>query len=171
MPYTSTYATHWFLSNAKRETSPKKNKNTKSKWDFDQFRTCQRHTIRNHVMSNLHSRLRYSSRLLVRCEQDEVRTNVDTLVQELSIMRQDIRDLLSFFFDSGLIYWHVLESFEMRREQNEYGRWDECTLHTHLVSCCLDVNVNQAFDKTLLENCSNFSYSLFKISRKCSLFF
>ncbi len=53
--------------------------------------------------------------VLVRCEQDEVRTNVEihTLVRESSITRQDI--LVSF--DSGLIYQHVSESFKTRREQ------------------------------------------------------
>ncbi len=67
---------------------------------------------------SLHSHLGHSSRFLMRCERDEVRTNVDihTLVQESSIMRQDIRDIL-VSSDSGLIYQHVSESFEMRREQ------------------------------------------------------
>ncbi len=71
-------------------------------------------------MPGLHSRLRYSSRLLARCERDKVHTNVDiyTLVQELSIMGQDIRDIL-ISFDSGMIYRHVSESFETRREQNK----------------------------------------------------
>ncbi len=73
-----------------------------------------------HLMPGLHSCLGYSSRLLVRCERDNVRTNVDiyTLVQESSITRQDIRDIL-VFFDLGLIYRHVSESFEIRREQIE----------------------------------------------------
>ncbi len=69
-------------------------------------------------MPGLHSYLGYSSRLLAKCEQDEVHTNVDihtlmressverqdihTLVRESSIERQDIRDIL-VSFDSGLI--------------------------------------------------------------------
>ncbi len=71
-------------------------------------------------MPGLHSHLGYSSRLFVRCEQDKVHTNVDipTLVRDLSITRQDIRDI-HVCFDSGLIYRHVSESFEMRREQVE----------------------------------------------------
>ncbi len=73
-----------------------------------------------HLTPGLHSRLGYLSRLLAWCEQDEVRMNVDihTLVRELSITRQDIRNVL-VFFDSGLIYQHVSKSFEMRREQDK----------------------------------------------------
>ncbi len=45
-------------------------------------------------MLGLHFHLGYSSRLLARCERDEVLTNVDihihTLVQESSITRQGI---------------------------------------------------------------------------------
>ncbi len=67
----------------------------------------------NHIflMPGLHSRLGYSSRLLARCKQDEVHTNVDihTLVQESWITRQYIRDIL-VSFDSGLIYQHVSET-------------------------------------------------------------
>ncbi len=81
------------------------------------------------LMPGLHSRLGYLLRLLARCERDKIRTNVDihTLVHESSITRQDIRDIL-VSFDSGLIYQHVFESFEMRTDR-ECGRWDECTLH------------------------------------------
>ncbi len=72
------------------------------------------------MVPGLYYRLGYSSRLLVRYEWDEIRTNVDihTLVWELSITRQDIRDIL-ISLDSGLIYWHVSESFKTRREQVE----------------------------------------------------
>ncbi len=70
------------------------------------------------IMPGLHSHLEYSSSLLARCEQDEVRTNVDihTLVRESSVTRQGIRYIL-ISFDSGLIYQHVSESFETRRKQ------------------------------------------------------
>ncbi len=46
--------------------------------------------------------------------------NVDThtIVCESSITRRDIRDIL-ISFDSGMIYRHVSESFEMRQEQVE----------------------------------------------------
>ncbi len=69
-------------------------------------------------MPCLQSHLRYSSILLRRCERDEVCTNVDihTFVRKSLTTRQDIRDIL-IFFDSGLIYWHVSESFETRQEQ------------------------------------------------------
>ncbi len=71
-------------------------------------------------MPGLNSRLRYSPRLLARCEWDKVHTNVDIHipVRELSITRQDIRDILTSF-DLGLIYQHVSESFETRQEQVE----------------------------------------------------
>ncbi len=57
------------------------------------------------LMPGLHSCLEYSLRLLVRCERDEIRTNVDirTLVWKSSITRQGIRDIL-ISFDLGLIY-------------------------------------------------------------------
>ncbi len=98
-------------------------------------------------MPGLHSCLGYSSRLLTRCEQDEVHTNVGihTLVRESLITRQDIRDIL-VSFDSGLIY-RVSESFEMRREPvrvcNTRQMYPSHS-HSHLGSCCLDKNVNQA---------------------------
>ncbi len=71
-------------------------------------------------MAGLHFRLRYSLRLLLRSEWDEVHTNVDihTLMRESSIRRQDIRDIL-ISFDSGLIYWYVSTSLETRWEQVE----------------------------------------------------
>ncbi len=62
-----------------------------------------------HFMPGLHSHLEYLSRLLRRCERDEVHTNVDihTFVREST--RQDIRDIL-IFFDLGLIYQQVSKS-------------------------------------------------------------
>ncbi len=66
-------------------------------------------------MPGLHSRLGYSLRLLVRCEWDKIRKNVDfhTYVRELSITRQDIWDILVSFDSRN---WF---SFETRREQVE----------------------------------------------------
>ncbi len=112
------------------------------------------------LMPGLHFRLGYSSRLLARCERDEVRTNVDihTLVRESSIMRQDIQDIL-VSFDSGLIYPHVSESFKMRREQVESVE-DNMNVpftfsHSRLVSCRLDENVNQALERRQVQSFNN----------------
>ncbi len=89
-------------------------------------------------MPGLHSHLEYLSRLLARSEQDEVRMNVDihTLVRESSISRQDIRDIL-ISFDSGLIYWHVTESFETIREQVENMKDETNVPFTLSFSFCL----------------------------------
>ncbi len=72
------------------------------------------------ITPGVHSHLGHFSRLLARCERDEVPANVDihTLVRESSITRQDIRDIL-VSLNSGLIYRHVSENFEMRQEQVE----------------------------------------------------
>ncbi len=82
---------------------------------FDSKFLTDYHTDCNSISSQW-----YSSRLLVKCECDEVRTNVDihTLMRKSSITRQDIQDIL-ISFDSGLIYRHVSESFKTRREQVE----------------------------------------------------
>ncbi len=89
-------------------------------------------------MPGLHSHFGYLSRLLARCERDEVRTNVDihTLVWESSITRQDIRDTL-IFFDSKLIYRHVSESFETRWEHVESVEDDTNVPFTLSFSSCL----------------------------------
>ncbi len=73
---------------------------------------------RKAFMPCFHSHLGYSLRLLANWERDEVRMNVDihTLMRESPITRQDIWEIF-ISFDSGLIYWHVSESFETRQEQ------------------------------------------------------
>ncbi len=88
-------------------------------------------------MPGLHSCFGYSSRLLAKCERDEVHTNVNIhIVRESSIARQDIRDIL-VSFDSGLIYQHVSENLETRREQVESVE-DETNVHFTLsFSSCL----------------------------------
>ncbi len=89
------------------------------------------------VMPGLHSHLGYSSRLLARCEWDEVCTNADihTLVPVLSITRQDIWDIL-ISFDSGLIHQHVSGSIETRREQVESAEHETNVPFTLLFSPC-----------------------------------
>ncbi len=86
-------------------------------------------------MPGLHSRLEYLSRLLARCKWNKICTNVDIhiLVRGLSITRQDIRDIL-ISFNSGLIYRHVSESFETRREQVESVE-DEANIPFMFLSC------------------------------------
>ncbi len=117
-------------------------------------------------MPGLHSHLGYSSRLLTRCERDEVPTNVDihTLVRESLITRQDIRDII-VSFDSGLIYRHV--SRASRRNENRSGVWKMRLMYplhsrSRLVSCCFDENVNQA---------SNFFSKIYSVSIKLQLKF
>ncbi len=56
--------------------------------------------------------------------------------------------------DSGLIYQHISESFEMRQEQVESVE-DETNVslsysRSRLVSCCLDANVNQTEQRVCL---------------------
>ncbi len=95
-------------------------------------------------MSGLHSRLGYLLRPLARCERGEVRTNVDiqNLVHELSITRQDIRDIL-ISFDSGQFYLHVFESFETRREQVESVEDEMNVPFTLLFLSCLVLSRRQ----------------------------
>ncbi len=96
----------------------------------------------DHIVTvpGLHSHLGYSSRLLARCEWDEVRTNVDirTLVRELSITRHNIRDILVSFDWLGT---DLLSCFQELRDETRTGREcrrrDDCTLHTLSFSSCL----------------------------------
>ncbi len=68
---------------------------------------------------------------------------IHTLVRKLSIMKQNNRDIL-ISFDSGLIYGHVSESFETRREQVESVGDETNVAFTLSFSSSLDENVNQA---------------------------
>ncbi len=92
-------------------------------------------------MPSLHSRLRYSSRLLARYEQDKVHTNVDIhiLVRELLIMRQDIRDIL-ISLDYGL--FTNMSPRASRQDENKSRVWKTRWIYpshscSRLVSCCL----------------------------------
>ncbi len=86
-------------------------------------------------MPDLHSRLGYLSTLFVRCEQDEVCTNVDnhTLMRELcSIVDNEARHSRHSCF---LWLWTDLptclrELQDKMRTGRKCGRWDRCTLHT-----------------------------------------
>ncbi len=83
------------------------------------------------VMPRLHSHLRYSSRLSVRCERDEVRTNIDihTLVRE-SCSNEARHSRHSRFLWLGTDLLTCLRELrDETRTCQECERWDECTLH------------------------------------------
>ncbi len=112
-------------------------------------------------MPGLHSQLEYSSRLLARCERDEVRTNVDihTLMRESSIMRQDIRDIL-VSFDSGLIYQHVSESFVTRWEQVESVEDETNIPFTLSFSSCLVLSQRECKSDIIQNAITRFQFLL-----------
>ncbi len=102
-------------------------------------------------MPGLHSCLEDSLKLLARYERDKIRTNVDihTLVQELSITRQDIRD---FSFPLTENWFTNMSQRASRQDENRSRVWKTRRLYpshsrSRLVSRYLNKNVSQALQQ------------------------
>ncbi len=97
-------------------------------------------------MPGLHSRLGYSSRLLVRCERDELRTNVDF---QLSCENRQGKIFETFSFLLTRDWFTDMPLRALRQDENRSKMWKTRQMYpshsrSSLVSCCLNENVNQA---------------------------